>query len=394
PWNPMRVEQRIGRFDRIGQRYPDVWVRHYFLIGPAGEPTVEARVYQALESRIDWFRAVVGELQPILARIPEIIERAITAGRPDRERVLDQLITDLRREIEAQQASAIPLDDVADLPPVREEEPAPLTLPELEATIRSSRVSARLAPHRELAGAFRLDLNGRDWEVTFAPQIADAHPGRVRLLSPGESLLTDLLALVDPPVPRPSGGRIIRATEGGMVRWYRAQGDGVEPLNTLGQLRATLDASSSEVTPVHVEQARQNLRDAVRARTLREETWARKQAEDQRAALVERARLLLATVAACRMVLDGHEDLDAAWRAVVGSGYPLAGLARLVGQPPASDLRAATSEFSGQEARYRLERATQEARGLLQALAAQDRVTVTHQSSEAQEIRLEVYGLS
>ena len=37
PWNPMRVEQRIGRIDRIGQVYPDVWIRNYFY-----EDTVEA----------------------------------------------------------------------------------------------------------------------------------------------------------------------------------------------------------------------------------------------------------------------------------------------------------------------------------------------------------------
>jgi len=29
--NPMRVEQRIGRIDRIGQRYDEVWIRNYFI---------------------------------------------------------------------------------------------------------------------------------------------------------------------------------------------------------------------------------------------------------------------------------------------------------------------------------------------------------------------------
>ena len=37
PWNPMRVEQRIGRIDRIGQIYPDVWILNYFY-----QDTVEA----------------------------------------------------------------------------------------------------------------------------------------------------------------------------------------------------------------------------------------------------------------------------------------------------------------------------------------------------------------
>src|SRR4029079_10796042 len=30
PWNPLRVEQRIGRIDRIGQTYPTVWARNSF----------------------------------------------------------------------------------------------------------------------------------------------------------------------------------------------------------------------------------------------------------------------------------------------------------------------------------------------------------------------------
>ncbi len=33
PWNPMRVEQRIGRIDRIGQEYDRVWIRNYFYDG-------------------------------------------------------------------------------------------------------------------------------------------------------------------------------------------------------------------------------------------------------------------------------------------------------------------------------------------------------------------------
>lgn len=33
PWNPMRVEQRIGRIDRIGQTYETVWIYHYFYEG-------------------------------------------------------------------------------------------------------------------------------------------------------------------------------------------------------------------------------------------------------------------------------------------------------------------------------------------------------------------------
>ena len=60
PWNPMRVEQRIGRIDRLGQKHPDIRIinLHY-------AETIEADVYKALRDRIGLFENVVGRLQPI-----------------------------------------------------------------------------------------------------------------------------------------------------------------------------------------------------------------------------------------------------------------------------------------------------------------------------------------
>jgi len=63
PWNPSKVEQRIGRIDRIGQSYPVVNVVNLFL-----KDSVDERVYTTLRRRCGLFEHFVGTMQPVLAR--------------------------------------------------------------------------------------------------------------------------------------------------------------------------------------------------------------------------------------------------------------------------------------------------------------------------------------
>ena len=68
----MRVEQRIGRIDRLGQEHRTIRIvnLHY-------EGTVETDVYRVLRDRIGLFQSVVGPLQPILSRMPRTIRDAV-----------------------------------------------------------------------------------------------------------------------------------------------------------------------------------------------------------------------------------------------------------------------------------------------------------------------------
>jgi hypothetical protein len=70
PWNPMRVEQRIGRIDRIGQEAPTVKIFNLYMQG-----TIEEDAYYTLRHRIGAFEEVIGPLQPILAEMPRIFRR-------------------------------------------------------------------------------------------------------------------------------------------------------------------------------------------------------------------------------------------------------------------------------------------------------------------------------
>lgn len=63
PWNPSRVEQRIGRIDRIGQKHAEVLVVNLFL-----KDSVDDKVYGALRRRCGLFEHFVGPMQPVLAR--------------------------------------------------------------------------------------------------------------------------------------------------------------------------------------------------------------------------------------------------------------------------------------------------------------------------------------
>ena len=100
PWNPMRVEQRIGRIDRIGQPRDVIRIVNLYYPG-----TVETQVYARLRDRIGLFGDVVGKLQPILARAGTYIERAILETGN-----ITPVLADLDREIEALDKSAFDID--------------------------------------------------------------------------------------------------------------------------------------------------------------------------------------------------------------------------------------------------------------------------------------------
>ncbi len=65
PWNPMAIEQRIGRIDRIGQS------REVFVFNLVTRGTLEEQVLVLLDEKISMFELVVGEVGAILGGLEE-----------------------------------------------------------------------------------------------------------------------------------------------------------------------------------------------------------------------------------------------------------------------------------------------------------------------------------
>lgn len=65
PWNPMRIEQRIGRIHRIGQK------RDVFIYNLSAKDTIESKILELLDAKINMFQLVVGELDMILGNLKE-----------------------------------------------------------------------------------------------------------------------------------------------------------------------------------------------------------------------------------------------------------------------------------------------------------------------------------
>lgn len=107
PWNPMRIEQRIGRIDRRGQK-SDV-VNIYNMITPG---TVDAEIYNRCLIRIGIFEGSVGECEEILGQITRAIQ----------DIVFNPGLTDDERKIKLEQVADNEVRNIQELRRLEDEE--------------------------------------------------------------------------------------------------------------------------------------------------------------------------------------------------------------------------------------------------------------------------------
>jgi len=195
PWNPMRVEQRIGRIDRIGQDYTEVWISNYFY-----KDTIEDQIYARLSDRISWFETVVGDLQPILAEVGEMTRQLAMLPASERDARLEQELAALKERIQRREFASLNLDDfsLVEDPPLMPA--APVSLPWLQAALtESNALGHRFTPHPEIQNAYLLRWQEQSLPVTFSPECFDQHSDTLRLLTYGAPLLDEILQSVPAP---------------------------------------------------------------------------------------------------------------------------------------------------------------------------------------------------
>lgn len=107
PWNPMRIEQRIGRIDRRGQKSEAVNI--YNIIT---ENTVDADIYYRCLMRIGVFERSIGECEEILGDIAKEIENI----------VFDECLTEEERKVKLEQMADNEVRKIQELSRLEEEE--------------------------------------------------------------------------------------------------------------------------------------------------------------------------------------------------------------------------------------------------------------------------------
>lgn len=338
PWNPMRVEQRIGRVDRIGQQYPVVWVRNFFYAD-----TIEARVYERLSDRIDWFTEVVGDLQPILTRVSRSIETLAMLGASEREQRLEAEIAALKADIDQQQVALMSLDDYLDQEPGASFGGTPVELADLERVLtQAPALRGRFKPHPDLPKAWLLAHGDGQVAVTFDREVFDAHPDTVRLLSYGDRLLDDLLSQVEPPARSDGDVGVLCCSADKPVplrTYYQPDGERARALDRLVDLERALDGDLTW-SPAARAAAEADFRRQLEDLAQREATVAEQRREAERLSLEERARQLLLRAALIEIARGRTPDLfgdnrpwafsEDAVRALAQRGFPFAPLLRLV----------------------------------------------------------------
>ncbi|MCV7261134.1 helicase-related protein [Mycobacterium shimoidei] len=99
PWNPMRIEQRIGRVDRLTQPRNEVFVANLYARG-----TIDQSVYQLLADKLRMFELLFGQVTTILGELDDsksatFESRVLDALFAESDSKMQELLSELGTEL-------------------------------------------------------------------------------------------------------------------------------------------------------------------------------------------------------------------------------------------------------------------------------------------------------
>lgn len=178
PWNPMKVEQRIGRIDRIGQKYDRIEVLNLATVG-----SVEQVIYGRLWERLRSAAGVVGAQQFSILPLEENDFLDLVRGDITYEQL--EARADERRERHNAQVGhiEIPAEDQyhifnKELRAIDKERHL-VSLPEIERALRDS-------PYLAATGVSTEEADGRTWFQVKRPAAWGGLIGRAQLTADRE----------------------------------------------------------------------------------------------------------------------------------------------------------------------------------------------------------------
>ncbi|MFE9837357.1 helicase-related protein [Streptomyces sp. NPDC005551] len=171
PWNLMRVEQRIGRVDRIGATYRDIRISNYFY-----KDTVEEQVYRGIADGYGDFTKIVGDAAPVLANVEKAIEQLALAENVSHDAIAAE-VADIKQQADGLTSRPVQNNDMGTAPDVTGQIRQPpvlagdTTLADLERILTNNPLTTRyLVPDADAQHIYWLSSPGDDLStISFAP---------------------------------------------------------------------------------------------------------------------------------------------------------------------------------------------------------------------------------
>ena len=348
-WNPMKIEQRIGRIDRIGQTHSDIQVLNMCYLGSA-----EQIVYGRLLDRLQKANLIVGAQQISLLPVTQEEFRKLYTGELTPEKLEEQSIKRLRKQKEDTSSMEMSAEDMYAMYSRMSEQMRshtyPATTEDLWTCLVNSEYLKSLGAKLHESGVWYLPASDmwNSMEVTNQPDLVSEE---ISYNSWGNSQIDYLLSILGEESKETQFFRLVTVPgNAGVVGLAVSTTTGVRMVTTYSETKKLEIDASYQITNEDVQQCcdqLSNLVDQGRKKKLRLQ-----QAENMNREIAELHKRFISQISieilkqlensGCTKVMDAIKQLEAHSKAIYYVDLPV----ELFGGK-ASDLLFLTSESAG-----------------------------------------------